>query len=182
MRAILAVLLTVGLAGTGSAQRLHQGFWIGFAPGGVGVADGEGLVYPLYLRLGGTIDQRLLLGVEWFGVVLDDHPATIAENYSLTALFYPSTRGGFFAKAGLGLGRAASRCPDQPVDVISGVGMTVGAGYDVRIGRNVYLTPTVDGFWQPAERILCPPPGQPDAGTVRSYSPAFLFTVGLMWH
>lgn len=176
---ILATFLTTGAV---SAQRLHQGFWIGFAPGGVGLSDGEGLVYPLHLRLGGTPDQRVLVGFEWFGVILDDHPGTVAENYSATALFYPSRKGGFFAKAGLGVGRAASRCPDAPVDVLWGVGATVGVGYDVRIGRNVYLIPTLDGFWQGAERILCPVPGQPDAGTVRAYSPAALFTVGLMWH
>lgn len=183
MRTVLVVLLATFLAaGAISAQRVHQGFWIGFAPGGVGYSDGEGLVYPLYLRLGGTIDQRVLVGFEWFAVILDDYPGTVAENYSATALLYPSAKGGLFAKIGIGLGRAASRCPDRPADDLAGMGATVGVGYDVRIGRNVYLTPTLDGFWQGGERILCPVPGQPDAGTVRAYSPAVLFTVGVMWH
>ena len=57
-----------------SAQRVHQGFWSGLAPGGVGIVETEGLTYPLYLRLGGTINQRLLVGGEWYAVVLDANP------------------------------------------------------------------------------------------------------------
>jgi hypothetical protein len=166
-----------------TAQRAHQGFWIGFAPGGVGVADGEGLAYPLYLRLGGTVRQQVLIGLEWYGVIIDPDPSAVAANLTAMALFYPSHQGGFFAKAGVGLGQATSYCPNASYfDVASGVGVTLGAGADIRIGRNVYLTPNIDLLWQGAERVLCPAPGQPDAGPVRSYSPGYFFTVGITWH
>ena len=183
MRCTSTVLLTMILAcSTLEAQRRHQGFWIAFAPGGVGSADVEGFAYPLYLRLGGTTSQRLLLGVEWYGVILDAQPSAGMTNLTAIALLYPSQRGGFFAKGGLGIGRAESTCPDSPTDVASGLGTTLGVGIDLRLGRNVYLTPNVDMLWQRAERVLCPVPGQPQAGTVRGYSPGFFFTLGITWH
>jgi hypothetical protein len=75
MRIVLMTSLATTLAlSTLSAQRVHQGFWIALAPGGAGIADKEGFAYPLYLRLGATINQRLLVGVEWYFVVLDAEP------------------------------------------------------------------------------------------------------------
>ena len=183
MRTLLATLLATSLAlPTVSAQRVHQGFWIGFAPGGAGVADREGAAYPLYVRAGGTITQQLLIGVEWYGVVLDADPSAGAANLTAVALLYPSHRGGFFTKTALGIGQAASWCPDQGWDVATGLAITLGAGADIRMGKNVYLTPGIDMLWQSAERVLCPAPGQPEAGTVRGYSPGFFFTVGITWH
>jgi hypothetical protein len=92
-------------------------------------------------------------------------------------LLYPSRRGVFFYKAGLGIGRAESSCPGEPDDVASGLGTTLGAGLDIRIGRNVYLTPNLGWVWQGAERVLCPVPSQRWAGTVRAYSPGLFFGI-----
>jgi hypothetical protein len=165
-----------------SAQRVHQGFWIGLAPGGAGFVHKEGFAYPLYLRLGGTVHQRLLVGVEWYGVVLDADPPSGATNLTAVALLYPSHEGGFFTKAGLGIGRAESSCPAQEPDVASGLGITIGTGIDIRMGRNVYFTPSIDLLWQGAERALCPAPGNPGSGTVRGYSPGFFLSLGITWH
>jgi len=183
MRKVLITLLGITIAAPAvSAQRLHQGFWLSFAPGGAGVVHREGFAYPLYLRLGGTINQRLLFGVEWYGVVLDAQPSSGTTNLTATALFYPSDNGVFFTKGGLGIGRAQSNCPDQYEDVASGLGVTLGAGIDVRLGKNIYMTPNIDVLWQSAERVLCPVPGQPSAGTVLGYSPGLFFTLGITWH
>jgi hypothetical protein len=183
MRIVLTTSLATTLAlSAAHAQRVRDGFWIGLAPGGVGIVDKEGLAYPLYLRLGGTINQRLLLAVEWYGVVLDTDPESGATNLTAVALFYPSPKGVFFTKAGVGSGRAQSSCPDQYQDVASGLGVTLGVGLDIPIGRNAYLTPNIDWLWQGAERVLCPVPGQPGAGTVRGYSPGLFFTLGITWH
>ena len=183
MRCVTAVLVAMVLAcPTLEAQRRHEGFWIGFSPGGAGRVDVEGFAYPFYLRLGGTPSQRLLLGVESYGVILDAQPSAGMTNLTAIALLYPSQRGGFFAKGGLGIGRAESTCPDAPSDVASGLGATLGVGIDLRLGRNVYFTPNLDMLWQSAERILCPVLGQPQAGTVLGYRPGFFFTLGLTWH
>lgn len=184
MRVLLTIsLVTILALSTISAQRVHQGFWIGLGPGGVGVVETEGLAYPLYLRLGGTVNQRLLVGVEWYNVVLDVDPPAGAANATAVVLFYPSRKGVLFTKAGVGVGRAESRCPNQGGrDAASGVGVTLGTGIDVRMGRNVYLTPSIDFLWQGAERVLCPVPGSPEAGPVRGYSPGFFFTLGITWH
>jgi hypothetical protein len=183
MRTLLTASLGTVLAlATASAQRVHQGFWIGVAPGGVGVVETEGLAYPLYLRLGGTINQQLLVGVEWYNVVLDLRPAAAAANLTAVALFYPSKKGILFTRAGVGLGRAESHCPDRDPDAASGLGITLGSGVEIRIGRNVYLTPSIDFLWQGAERALCPGPGNPGSGTVRGYSPGFFFALGITWH
>jgi len=180
--AVATSLATTLLLSTISAQHIHRGFWIGLAPGGAGVVHKEGFAYPLYLRLGGTVHQRLLVGVEWYGVLLDAEPSSAAANLTAVALLYPSRAGGFFTKVGVGSGRATSRCPDQHQDVAAGFGVTLGAGMDARIGRNVYLTPNLDVVWQGAARILCPVPGVPGAGTVLGYSPGLFFTVGMTWH
>ena len=183
MRTLLTTSLAMLLAlGTARAQRVHRGFWLSVAPGGVGVVETGGFAYPLYLRLGGTIDQQLLVGVEWYGVVLDDDPEAGAANTTAVALFYPSPKGVLFTRAGVGLGRAASTCPDRDPDVASGLGVTLGTGVDIRMGRNVYLSPGIDFVWQGAERALCPAPGNPGSGTVRGYSPGFFFTLGVTWH
>ena len=184
---VMRTLITTSLAtmlvlSSVSAQRVHQGFWIGMSPGGVGVVHTEGLAYPLYLRLGGTINQRLLVGLEWYNVVLDVNPAAGAANLTAVALLYPSQKGVLFTRAGLGIGRAESSCPDRDSDVASGLGVTLGSGIDIRMGRNVYLTPSIDFLWQGAERALCPAPGNPGSGTVRGYSPGFFISLGITWH
>ncbi len=183
MRTLITTsLATMLVLSSVSAQRVHEGFWIGVAPGGVGVVETEGFAYPLYLRLGGTINERLLVGVEWYNVVLDVNPAAGAANLTAVALFYPSRKGVFFTKAGLGIGRAESSCPDQDPDVASGLGITLGTGIDIRMGRNIYFTPSMDLLWQGAERALCPAPGNPGSGTVRGYSPGFFLSLGITWH
>jgi len=183
MRTLIATsLATMLVLAPVSAQRVHQGFWIGLSPGGAGIVHKEGFAYPVYLRLGGTITQRLLVGVEWYNVVLDAYPASGTANLTAVALFYPSHKGIFFTKAALGLGRAESSCPDGRPDVAAGLGVTLGTGIDIRMGRNVYLTPSIDFLWQGAERALCPAPGNPGSGTVLGYSPGLFFSLGITWH
>ena len=60
-----------------------------------------------------------------------------------TLLFYPSAQGGFFLKGGLGLASievdfGALNFEDE------GVGLTIGLGFDARVGRNFALTPYFD--------------------------------------
>jgi hypothetical protein len=187
IRTLCAFFLFAATPSSSEAQRLHQGFWIGFAPGGVGATRAQGFAYPLYLRFGGTISQRVMVGIESFAL-FDAGPAMSSGNITVLALLYPSARGGFLVKTAVGLARANAQCPDSPDDSQDGVGGTFGLGYDIRLATNTYLTPNIDLLVRTNKRPLCPiraPPGGgpgPEAGTVRDYSPGYAFTLGLTWH
>jgi len=179
---ILVVAATISL----HAQRVHRGFWIGFAPGGVATAGAGGTGYPVHYRLGGTISQRVLVGVETFAIFEVD-PEVTSGNLTIVALVYPSSTDGLFAKAGLGYARANALCPSSPNESADGIGATLGLGYDVRLGNNLYLTPNIDVLLRTNARPLCssgtpPLPGQTDPGLVRDYGQRFAFTLGLTWH
>jgi hypothetical protein len=132
----------------------RQGFWAALGIGAGGEAfdlrDGLGYSAELYrptvsLRLGGTPSPHLRLGGEILGWIDDQGSRT----ESLTSLLfiaqlYPVTSTGLYLKGGLGLGR-------NQVDFDRGFGVgdtgfagLLGAGWEVRVGRRVYLTPAID--------------------------------------
>jgi hypothetical protein len=99
-----------------------------------------------YIRLGGTPSNRFLLG----GEVLLWTPDPDAEdidraNVTVTALWYPVYRStgspghDWFVKAGVGFAT-----DDTGVRERDGFGVTLGSGYDFRLGNNLYLTPNLD--------------------------------------
>ena len=161
------VAVAVALVGVGSAAAQDAprglsvvrdgdrgGFWLGLGLGAGGesydLRDGIGYRDELYrptvsFRLGGTPSQRLRLGGEvlaWFN----------EEQFSVESLtsilfvgqYYPMKHNGLYLKGGLGLGRNA-------VDFDDGVGVgdtgfagLIGAGWEVRVGRRLYLNPVID--------------------------------------
>ena len=95
--------------------------------------------------LGGTPSRYLRLGGEVLGWIDDQGSRT----ESLTSLlfigqFYPAPSAGFYLKGGVGLGR-------NEVDFDDGFGVgdtgfagLLGAGWEVRVGRRLYLNPAID--------------------------------------
>lgn len=164
-------------------RQRHEGFWIGFGIGGganlsTGLDDERSGGGGGYLRLGGNLSQKLLLGGEimvWGR--RDDTPlgdntlTTTRSNATITVLFFPSDAGGFFLKAGLGGANIEAEAAGVEVTE-QGAGTTFGLGYDVRLGRNIYLTPNVDWMFQTFEN---------NAGD-RATNTLLLVTVGLTWH
>lgn len=191
---LLSVPALIAIVTPVHAQRLHEGFWISWAPGGIAVAGDEGLGYPLYVRAGGTLKQRVLIGVEYQAVMVDYYSGGLTSNLTGTALLYPSDSGGFFVKPGIGLSRGAVSCStpsaptppggastEQGTDGTSlGLGTTLGVGYDVRLGRNFYITPNLDILLQTHPRP-CLDPGT-RTGPLLDTSPAIALTLGLTWH
>lgn len=185
---ITTVLLLA--AGAASAQdttgaHSHRGFWIGFGfGGGVNLSeelDGQKLGGGGgYFRLGGTPSQKVLLGYEAIVWVRELNGASLARgNGSFVMQFYPSERGGAFLKGGVGyatVARATVSGNTTTVTSETGFGFTVGAGWDVRLGRNVYLAPDVDLLVQFIEAKDSPVSGIPGNNTI------LLFTLGLTWH
>lgn len=132
----------------------RAGFWGGVGVGAGGesfdLLDGVGYSSELYkptvsLRLGGTVNQHLRLGGELLAWIDDQGEQTASlSSFLFIAQAYPASATGFYLKGGLGVGRNA-------VDFRSGfdVGDTgfaglVGAGWELRLGRRVYLNPAVD--------------------------------------
>ena len=132
----------------------RAGFWGGLSLGAGGEAfdlrDGAGYSEELYrptvsLRLGGTVNQNLRLGGEVLAWI-NEQNRTVESLTSLLFVgqWYPLATTGLYLKGGLGLGRNA-----VDFDEGGGVGDTgfaglLGAGWEVRMGRRWYLTPSVD--------------------------------------
>jgi hypothetical protein len=132
----------------------RRGFWLGLGVGAGGesfdVTNGPGYSSLLYqptvsLRAGGTVGSNLRLGGEVLSWI-DDQGDRVRSLSSVLFLaqFYPIRAAGFYLKGGLGIGRDA-------VDfdggfTLSDVGFAglLGAGYELRLARHVYLNPVVD--------------------------------------
>lgn len=191
-RVILMTGMSVGiLAGFAAAQapsnvHEHRGFWIGFGVGG-GTNLSEGLDGKRvgggagYLRLGGTVSQRVLLGFDGVFWGRDESGNTIARgNGSFALLYYPSARGGGFLKGGLGwasITRSSTSGNTTTETTKGGFGLTLGTGWDVRLGRNLYLTPNVDFLFQAFSSEV-----DPVLGKIPGTNTILLFTLGLGWH
>ncbi len=81
------------------------------------------------------------LGYGSANVSCDNFTETIA-NVTASIYFYPQARGGFFLTGGVGFsGYHANTVPSSDG---TGWGFTGGAGYDIRVGRDVSLTPVVN--------------------------------------
>ncbi|MCH7876133.1 MAG: hypothetical protein IH965_12640 [Gemmatimonadetes bacterium] len=175
--AVVAVaLLGIAASGVQAQQRRpgirevhkHSGFWLSFGAGG-GWEDTDfdfgnrGRGGAAYLRLGGTVNPRVLLGGEvlvWFN---QSRGADFTRvNATVSALLYPSLGGGWFLKPGFGVASYEVAGFER-----TGVATTIGTGFDLRVGRNLYVTPNVDYQVQFF-----------DDATVGS----LLFTVGVTWH
>src|SRR3989442_9091172 len=143
--AIVSALLLLG-ASAASAQhpQTRKGFWIGFGLGYgslscTGCSSTGGVSG--YLKLGGTVSPHLLLGGETNGWTTNVNGYTLtAGNASFGAYYYPTPAAGFLLGAGGGLSAHTSTwCGTRAAQ--SGLGATVGLGYDVRVGANTSITP-----------------------------------------
>src|SRR5215510_8040995 len=110
-----ALAVSIALLASSSAWAGHpqerKGFWIGFGAGwgsaGIdcddsGTEDREGS-FTGNFKLGGTLNDRVLLGVETNGWVKDEGSATLTlGSMTGTVTFYPKASSGFFLEAGGG--------------------------------------------------------------------------------
>ncbi len=153
--AFLAGALSVAHASAGAEphEQNRTGFWLGVG-WGVGSADasiddaagaGRGGGFTGLVRLGGKIGERTLLGCELRGLTSSETDTTVTVgDVSAAVYFYPAPSSGLFVKGGLGF--SVTRIHITPTDRDetargTGPGLTMGVGYDYRIGTNVSLTP-----------------------------------------
>ena len=172
MKRVVSILGLFVLMTAGSAQaQSHEGFWVGFGfgAGSLGIADDTGRDTGVvgYLKLGGTINERLLLGVESNAWVKDETGVTVTHsNTSAVAYFYPSATSGFFLKGGLGWSRLSVEVLGISV-AENGGGAVFGLGYDARVGDNWSITPVLNFNG-----------GAFDGGNTNIYE----LGVGISWH
>ena len=132
----------------------RRGFWFGLGVGAGGesydVRDGAGYSGLFYqptvsLRAGGTISPNLRLGGEAL-VWINEEPDAVESLSSLlfVAQFYPIKSAGLYLKGGLGVGRTAVEFWDGFDVGDTGFAGLLGAGYELRLGRHVYLNPVID--------------------------------------
>ncbi len=132
----------------------RHGFWLGLGVGAGGesydIRPSNGYSDVLYrptisLRLGGTVSQHLRLGGEVLSWVNENGPAVeTLSSALLIAQFYPAASTGLYLKGGLGIGRNAVDFEDGYGTGDTGFAGLVGAGYELRLGRRIYLNPVVD--------------------------------------
>ena len=144
-RIIMAVGVLFALTVNSADAQSREGFWIGFGLGGGSYTEdglsGREAGGVGYLKLGTTLSERFLLGVESNAWVKEVSGVDLtATNFSAVAYFYPSATGGFFLKLGLGVASAELAVGGVSISE-SAAGGVFGIGYDRRIGDNWSITP-----------------------------------------
>lgn len=186
--AVLACSCALALTTAATAQdtTLRDGFWIGFGFGmGLQPVDGlnnDRLVGGTgYLRLGGTPNQQFSIGGEIMGWARVRNDVMISRgNVMFVVMFFPSETSGFYLKGGVGPA-GGTRVEIEPiwstVWTETGVGTTAGLGFDLPIGRHLFLTPSVDWVFQVFDSARIP-----FGNTQTNTTSIFMFNLGLTWH
>ena len=144
----LAVALAPAAASAQGHPQTREGFWIGFGLGYGSLGfecsgcsnDREG-AFSGYLKMGGVLSSKLLIGGETNGWTKDVGGSTVtAANASVVLYFYPSASGGFFLRGGLGW----ATLDVEGFGSETGPGGVFGIGYDVRVSPKMSLTPVLN--------------------------------------
>ncbi|OLC77291.1 MAG: hypothetical protein AUH78_04725 [Gemmatimonadetes bacterium 13_1_40CM_4_69_8] len=149
--ALGGVLLAVAPAARAQYPQRREGFWIGFGLGygsanitcdscGSGPRTGG---VTAFVKLGGTPSRNLLIGGAINGWSHSSGGATeTIGNVTASLYYYPVAASGLFLSGGLGF--SSYNVNTSPSITGTGWGFTAGVGYDVRVGRNVSLTPVAN--------------------------------------
>src|SRR5256886_4304204 len=151
LAAITACLVGGAVAQQPRQPLLRHGFWFsgGLGYGSLGCKDCDGRTGALSgnISLGGTLSQKLLLGVSTNGWTKSESGSSLTVAAVTAAVrFYPSTTGGFFLTGGLGLGTVSAGIGGFGSASQTGGAALLGLGYDIPIGRSVSLTPYWNGY------------------------------------
>lgn len=149
--ALLTAVSCVASAARAQYPQRRDGFWIGFGLGYgsanimcdacVSGSRTDGITG--FVKLGGTPSRNVLLGGAINSWAHSDGSVTESmTNITASAYLYPAARSGLFVTGGLGFSNYhVNSAPDFDG---TGWGLTAGAGYDIRVGRDVSLTPVVN--------------------------------------
>ncbi len=147
-----AFALTLGATpALAQGSPLRSGFWfsggLGFGSLGCDGCDGREGGLSGGLTFGGTLSDKLLLGVGTAGWTKSELGATLNVGVLDARLrFYPMPTSGFFLTGGLGLGTVHASVDGFGSETEVGLGALLGLGYDFRVGANVSVTPFWNGY------------------------------------
>ena len=136
-----------------SAATNRAGQWLG-----IGLAPGwgrftceiceasRGAAISGYLRVGGTINSKFLVGIEGDGWMRSvDSVSHFMLGVAAELFFYPNPRKRLYYKAGVGI--LFYQADDGPGQVTTqAFGPNLGAGYDIPVSAALSLTPFVSVF------------------------------------
>ena len=158
----MMILATAAVLATPLQAQLYEvpdrhGFWggIGLAAGSIGSScdgcgDNRTFGPAAYLRAGGTLTDKLLLGVEVAGWGLDESGVRQGLASALVDLFwYPTLSADFHLKFGLGVlsyERRTDALGSNSTTTETAGAVSLGLGYDLRLGGNVSLVPFVNAY------------------------------------
>jgi hypothetical protein len=157
LRAALILILACLALRSAAAQhpQVRQGFWIsgGLGYGSLDVScDGcesereSGLT--ALLAMGGSTRPGLLLGAQLEGWTKEVDGVDLTFGHlSAVAYWYPRPAIGFFLKGGAGVGNLTADAGPLGDQSESGLALHAALGYDIRVGRNLSLTPAAGIFW-----------------------------------
>ena len=170
-----------------ATRNTRQGFWIGFGLGAGSAGldcngcddDRESSVSGNF-RLGGTVSSHVLLGGELagWGKKIAGTDNTLGFGM-FTATFYPSARGAFWLKAGIGGMSFMSDDGTDELEAKAGAGL-FGLGYDFRVSRNMSVTPYLNAFASGEVTAKVNGAQVPVNGDIKVN--LVQFGVGLTWH
>jgi hypothetical protein len=175
-----------------SQQHQRHGAWFSFSLGAgndayrYGNETGgyhSGLTKPSFaLAVGGTVNPHLRLGGElnaWVNQYTDQNGYSVTESLTgglLVGQVYPVRDLGLYIKGGLGVSRSGADVNGGFGNGETGFAYLYGAGYEVKLARNFFLTPMVNLMYHrssPGNR------NDPTVGQGTLYERVFTMGVGL---
>jgi len=134
------------MARTETPKNARSGFWFnaGLGYGSLGCQDCGSREGGLSgnVTAGGTINDRFLIAFGTAGFTKSVEGERFYMGlYDARIRFYPSSTNGFFVTGGAGIGRVSFLGESE-----TGFGLLLGLGYDIRVAKNVSLTPFWNGY------------------------------------
>jgi hypothetical protein len=167
MRPRLALVLAMIAFAPGTAGA-QSGFWWSVGGGGarnrVSCETCEEISHHWgvsgFLRAGGELSDHVAVGGElhfWQGSI--EESEAYVRGVQAVVHWYPSASGGFFGQVGLGLSRVRSSFDVGEGTVRAaetGLNVSAGVGWDVPLGKGIYITPRVASVVVPVATIDTP--------------------------
>jgi len=187
--ALFASLQESAVAQSPGRPNTREGFWIGFGVGGGSTetkcdsscTDSRSEGGSVYLRMGGTVSSKVLLGGEVNGWAVSEGGKDKALGFaSFIVMWYPSATGGFYLKGGLGGMTYKETDAASNELTATAPSVSLGLGYEIRVSRNMSVVPFFNGLATSAVRVRFNGSPVPTGEDIK-VSMAQL-GVGLTWH
>jgi len=138
----------------------------------------------LDIRLGATLSPSVLLGLQITGGQKSEAFQTNAGtdvtvgDVNVSAYWYPMSSGNLWLQGGLAGVVWQAKNGSNTIHATSG-GLTLGAGYDLRMGGNMSITPSLRGAWGGKGKLVDQDGNSADVNWQTNFLEA---GVSIIWH